>query len=229
MLQTLLHGLGYGLCHQLPERSFFGGAVQVPVCARDTGIYAGFIVSLLVIWLVHRPERPKEFPGPAAFSAIGLMIAAMAIDGFTSYAGLRTTTNDLRLITGILAGFAMAALVAPMLNDELWSRRDPGRVLSPGWRLAAWLCAVPVVFGAIRWVAPWMGPAYPVLVAIAIVATLTTVNLVIVSLFPPFERKASRIWDAWPAILVALLMSVGEIVASAAFRAAIESVARKVG
>lgn len=229
MLQTVLHWLGYGLCHQLPARSFFGGAVQVPVCARDTGIYVGFIVSLLVIWLAHRPERPKEFPGPVSFIAIGLMIAAMAYDGFTSYAGLRTTTNDLRLITGILAGFAMAALVVPMLNDELWSRRDPSRVLAPGWRLAAWLCAVPVVFGVIRWGAPLVGPVYPVLVAVAIVATLTTVNLVIVSLFPPFERKASRIWDAWPAILVALLMSAGEIAASAALRAAIESVASKVG
>lgn len=229
MLESLLHWLGYGLCHQLPERSFFGGAVQVPVCARDTGIYVGFIVSIIVIWLLHRPERPREFPGLAAFSAIGLMIAAMALDGFSSYAGLRTTTNDLRLITGILSGFAMAALVVPMLNDELWIRSDKGRVLSPGRRLALWLAAVPVVFVLVRWVAPLLGPLYPILVAAAILATLIAVNLVIVSLFPPFERKASTVRDAVPAILIALVMAFAEVAASAAFRVGVESLAGRVG
>lgn len=229
MLQNVLHWLGFGLCHQLPERSFFGGAVQVPVCARDTGIYIGFVVSLLVIGLLHRPSRPKEFPGPAAFTAIGLMIAAMAFDGVTSYGGLRTTTNDIRLITGILAGFAMAALVVPMLNDELWVSAHRERVLSPAYRLAGWLAVVPLVFVGVRWVAPLLGSLYPVLVAAAIVVTLTTVNLVIVSLFPAFERKAVRLRDAWPAVIVAVVLSVLEIVASAAFRAGIESLSRRVG
>ena len=52
MLQGFLHWMGYGLCHQLPERSFFGGGVQVPVCARDTGIYFGVLISLALIAIV---------------------------------------------------------------------------------------------------------------------------------------------------------------------------------
>ena len=229
MWQTALHWLGYGLCHQLPERSFFGGTVQVPVCARDTGIYVGFIVSMMVIGLLHRPGRPKEFPGRAAFTVVLLMIAAMGFDGVTSYAGLRTTTNDLRLITGILAGYAMSALVVPMLNDELWIKAEKQRVLSPAPRLIMWLATVPLVFAGVRWGAPLIGVAYPILTAFAIVATLTAVNLVIVSLFPFFERKAMRLVDAWPAIIVALVLSAGEIAASAAFRSGIEAVAGRVG
>ena len=53
-LRSLLHGMGYGLCHQLPERSFFGGGVQVPVCARDTGIYIGVLLSLFLIAVLHK-------------------------------------------------------------------------------------------------------------------------------------------------------------------------------
>lgn len=229
MLQSVLHWLGYGLCHQLPERSFFGGSVQVPVCARDTGIYLGFVVSLLLIGYLHRPARPREFPGVAGVTAIALMIAAMGIDGVSSYAGWRTTTNDLRLITGVMCGFAMAAIVVPMLNDELWSRSTPQRIFSPAWRLGAWLAGVPVVFVAVRWLAPLLGPLYPVVVALAILATLTTVNLVIVSLFPPFERRANRLTDAWVAILVAFGLTLAEVVASAMFRAAVESAARTLG
>ena len=229
MSQLVLHWLGYGLCHQLPERSFFGGGIQVPVCARDTGIYVGFVVSLGLIALLHRPGRPKEFPGVAGITAIILMITAMGIDGVSSYAGWRTTTNDLRLITGVLCGFAVAAIVVPMLNDVLWVRATSDRVLSPVWRLGAWLAGVPVVFALVRWVAPLLGPAYPILVAAAILITLTTVNMVIVGLFPIFERRANRLADAWIAILAAFGFSVVEIVASALFRVAVESFVGKVG
>ncbi len=224
MIQAFLHWLGFGLCHQLPERSFFGGGVQVPVCARDTGIYLGFMISLVFISAIHRRSRPREFPAPPGWIAIALMIGAMGIDGVSSYAGFRTTTNDLRLITGLLAGYAIAALLTPMLNDELWRTGSKERVLDPPWRLLAWLGTVPVAFVAIRYGAPWLGIGYPLIVAATIVITLTSVNLVMVCLMPPFERKADRLTDAWVAILVAVAMSLLEIWLSGLLRLWLESI-----
>jgi len=211
MLQSFLHWLGFGLCHQLPERSFFGGGIQAPVCARDTGIYVGFLVSLTLISFLHGSRRPRGFPAVPGWIAIGLMIAAMGWDGVSSYAGFRTTTNDLRLLTGLTAGFAIAAILAPMLNDEVWRTGTSERILSPSWRLGAWLASVPVTFVLVRWGGPLLGVGYPLLVAVAVLATLTAVNLVIVCLTPAFERKAEHLSDAWLAILIALLIAVLEI------------------
>jgi len=218
-LQAVLHWEGYGLCHQLPQRSFFGGGVQVPVCARDTGIYLGVLISIALVAALHRGSRPTGFPTRAGWSLMAVMVGAMALDGVTEYAGLRTTTNELRLITGLMAGFAIGAALVPMLNDEIWRLASPERVLSKPWQLAAWFSAVPISYAIVYWAFPLLGLAYPIIVALAIVATLTAVNLVVVSMLPAFERKADRLSDAWLAIVVAVGIALAEIWLAAALRA----------
>ena len=229
LVQSFLHSMGYGLCHQLPERSFFGGGVQAPVCARDTGIYFGFLISLAVISALHRGRRPREFPPTMTWVAIALMIGAMGLDGATEYAGLRPTTNELRLITGLLAGFAIGAIVMPMLNDELWHESARERVLGTPEKLMVWLAAVPASYAVIYWVLPLLGVGYPLLVALAIVGTLTAVNLVMVCMIPMFERRATRLWQAWGAILLAVALSFIEIWLSALLRIGLVAVATRVG
>jgi hypothetical protein len=80
-----------------------------------------------------------------------------------------------------------------------------------------------VAFVAIRYGAPLLGIGYPLLVAATIVVTLTAVNLVMVCLTPPFERKADRLADAWAAILIAVGMSFLEIWVSGLLRLWLES------
>jgi uncharacterized membrane protein len=211
LLADLLHWMGYGLCHQLPERSFFGGGTQLPVCVRDTGIYLGVPLSLIWIAILHRRSHPRGFPSPLGWVAIAAMVGVMAIDGVTEYVGLRPTTNEIRLMTGLLCGYAIGAVLEPMLADEVWLRGSPERVLDPPWRLGVWLLSAFLAYPLIWWGAPFLGVAYPILVAAAIVATLMAVNLVIVCFVPAFERKAERLWDAWPALLLAFGLSWFEI------------------
>lgn len=201
----------------------------MPVCARDTGIYIGVVVSLWLISVLHRGSRPREFPAPAGWVAIAVMVGAMAWDGVSSYAGWRTTTNDLRLITGLLAGFAIGALLTPMLDDQLWRTGSRERVLDPPIRLAVWLAVIPVCYVLIRYAAPLLGVGYPILVAVAVVATLTCVNLVMVCLLPMFERKADRLRDAWLAILVAIGVTFLEIWLAGLLRLALLSLIARVG
>ncbi len=214
MLVDVMRWIGYGLCHQLTERSFFGGGVQVPVCARDTGIYVGFIASFAVITLLARGSRPSGAPAVPA-TVLGLvMLASMMYDGFTSYAGWRETSNAIRLATGVGAGYAIALFVVPMLNGQLWRAPGAGRVLAGGRQLLVWAGSAVLVFVAGLWAAPWLGIGYSLLVTISILFTFTAVNLVIVALIPAFERRAVRLRNAAVPITLALSLTIGEIAAS---------------
>ncbi len=82
------------ICHQLPERSFFIFGHQLPVCARCTGIYFGALAGSFF-------AREKS-PSPLFLVAA---LIPMALDGGTQLF-LRESTNVLRLVTGVIAGFA---------------------------------------------------------------------------------------------------------------------------
>lgn len=217
MYDSLLRWFGFGLCHQLPERSLFGGGVQVPVCARDTGIYVGVIVSLLVI-AVLQPRRPAGFPSRAVAVLLGGFVLTMALDGATSYAGLRETTNAIRLATGLLAGYAIGAVAVPLLNEQLWRVSSGERVLGERRALLVWLASIPLAFALSWWGGDVLGPVYPLAVAAAILASLVAVNLIIVTLVPAFERRADRLAQAWLPLLLAFGLAWVEIAASAAIK-----------
>jgi uncharacterized membrane protein len=218
MLEDFLQWLGYGLCHQLAERSYVAGGVQAPVCIRDTGIYLGFMLAMILVGLLHWGERPSDFPRPRAWLAMALFLAFMAYDGVSSYSGLRETTNDLRLITGLGVGFSAAALVVPMLNDLLWRGGGVGRVLDPLWRFGVWLAAVPVFYGIVSATGLRLGVAFPVLIAIAIIFTLTAVNLVIVAMLPAFDRRAESVRQLPVPIAIAIAVAFIEIALAAQLR-----------
>jgi len=228
VIAEFLQWMGYGLCHQLPERSFFGGGVQAPVCARDTGIYIGFVVSMAVVALVHRGERPRGFPRWPVWALMGAFVTFMAWDGVTSYAGLRVTSNEIRLITGLGTGFSAAILVFPMLQDVLWVKPGSGRVLDPVWRLALWGAVIPVTYAGVWWMAPLLGVAYPVAVALCIVFTLSAINLVIVAMFPAFDRKAESLRAILKPAAIAVLVSFGEIAIAGYLRVWLEALGRAV-
>lgn len=225
MLDAVFRAVGFGLCHQLPERSFFAGGYQLPVCARDTGIYAGFAMCLLVLLAIGRGRRPTELPRWPVLVLMGAFVLAMAADGVTSYLGLRQTTNDIRLVTGLMTGWALATITVPMLNAQLWTRSGHGRVLEEGGAVALWCASLAAAFVLLRWVLPLTGVLYPLLLTVAIVSTFVAVNLVLVTLLPPFERRARRLRDAWVAVSLAVLFSGVEIALAAGLRMLVEGLA----
>jgi len=114
-LSIFLWNLGYAMCHQLPERSFFYGGYQMPVCARDMGIYLGFLV-VFAYWMIGRRYRNGDRPDVVVFTAVMIGVLAFAVDALSSYAGLRETTNTLRLISGLLMGAAIGFLLLSALS-----------------------------------------------------------------------------------------------------------------
>lgn len=212
MLQTFFELVGYGVCHQLPERSMFAGSLQFPVCARDTGTFLGFVVAYALLAYLGRRKHPADFPPVWGFAILGVLLATWALDGATSYMGLRETTNLIRFATGLASGFALAGIITPVMNDLLLP--DPGygdRVLGTAREMVVFLIALVATFVIGWWVLPLTGVFYAILSALSIVATFVVVNLGIVHFFKPFARGVHRARDLVAPTLIALVLTVAEL------------------
>ena len=60
----VLFPLGHFICHQRPERSFFIGGQQLPVCARCTGLYLGAALAIPFGVCGCRGVEPAQSPHP---------------------------------------------------------------------------------------------------------------------------------------------------------------------
>jgi len=108
-----VYGVFGRLCHQIPERSFFIGGHQFAVCARCTGIYAGFTVATLGYPLLRSLRRIDTPPRRWLF----LSAAPLAIDFSLGFFGLWENTHLSRFVTGALLGSVSVFYVMPGLVD----------------------------------------------------------------------------------------------------------------
>lgn len=88
-------------CHQMPERSYFLFGYQFPVCARCTGIIAGYIIAVFMIVAKKQLSLWKA----------AIMIIPMAIDGGIQYVSSYESTNVRRTITGLLSGIGVIFII----------------------------------------------------------------------------------------------------------------------
>lgn len=100
------------MCHGRPERSLELFGVPMPICARCTGIYLGLLAGLAAFWLVR-------FVSEKAFRiASFIAVTPLAIDGLTQLTGLRESTNELRIATGVVAGFAFGLWILSAIEQR---------------------------------------------------------------------------------------------------------------
>ncbi len=113
------------VCHQIPERSFFIAEHQFAVCARCTGLYAGFTLATIVYPLVRQltqietPDRKWLF----------LAATPLAVDFAVGFFGIWNNTHFSRSATGALLGAVAVFYVMPGLIDlslRQWhSKKEP--------------------------------------------------------------------------------------------------------
>jgi uncharacterized membrane protein len=127
ILSKVLSFLGRGICHQGAAVTFSSDLltksnlckIYMPLCSRCTGIYIGFIISLIIIIFVDHYIK-SEAP---SFKIIIIVIAAlllMGIDVSLSFYGFIKPNNYIRFSTGFFAGWTLALLVLPVANNVIW-------------------------------------------------------------------------------------------------------------
>ncbi|MCE5213713.1 MAG: DUF2085 domain-containing protein [Methanobacterium sp.] len=96
----------FKICHQIPERSFHYKNKQFPVCVRCTGILLGYCsLPLFYFGLIKIP-----------ILLLILLIIPLLVDSMSQYMGFRESNNNLRLITGVLAGVGFSGLLVIFLK-----------------------------------------------------------------------------------------------------------------
>jgi len=146
--------IGYALCHQLPQRSFFIHEHQTPLCARCTGMYLGFSIGLIFM-ILRRRTHAARMPPTAIIAVLIGFITIMGIDGINSTISiipgapqLYHTTNIHRIVTGTLFGIAMCMLFFPVFSTAIWRQPSGDRSLK-NWRELIGLVLVAFALDAI--------------------------------------------------------------------------------
>jgi uncharacterized membrane protein len=109
-IATVIYGLGSLICHQRSERSFHIEAIQLPVCARCLGIYAGAAAGA-VSRLMPGPD-PRIRPRPLLICAAVPTVVTLALE----WTGAAAPGNIARAAAGAVLGAAAAFVLVPRLR-----------------------------------------------------------------------------------------------------------------
>lgn len=219
--------IGYAVCHRIPARTFFVDGNQLPVCARDTGMFSTALISLAAFAYFLR-TRASRFPARPYAAALALCFVAWAFDGVNSYFLLATgrellyaPQNWLRLATGAAMGAALSAYVAALFNQATWAQPADAHTIG-SWRGVAGLGAIALgVIATVLWRPDFLYGPIAVISALGVVSLLTIVNglLVLIAL-----RRHGRVerWSELALPLAAgLALTMVEIAAIVALRFAL--------
>ena len=87
-------------CHQIPGRTLWVFGHPMGLCSRCFSSYLAFGVFTLILFSIR---------GSSKHWKLGLLLTIpLFLDGLTQVFGLRTSTNFLRISTGLLAGIGLA-------------------------------------------------------------------------------------------------------------------------
>jgi uncharacterized membrane protein len=188
----------HGLCAQQPGHSLYFGDGRLPFDARMTGIYGGFAVSSLYL-LSRRRWGQGGLPSWQIGTVLLLFVAALGVDGINSTLldmglwHLYTPMNELRLVTGLLTGLALATFVWLLVGQVSLrqSERTLGPVITGMHDIGAILLLFALYSGIVltAW-EPLRIPLTALLIASA-VAVLTGLGLAFVLLIGKRENQAA--------------------------------------
>jgi uncharacterized membrane protein len=123
----ILYAFGSRICHQRPERSFHLFAVQLPVCARCTGIYAGAAIGSLLALSASIRERLFPF-SPRTLLVAGTVPTLMTL--IIEWSGAWVGANDARAAAGVLLGVSVAFVVGRAAATLHYGGCEPQRPIA---------------------------------------------------------------------------------------------------
>ncbi|HEY4662846.1 MAG TPA: DUF2085 domain-containing protein [Candidatus Humimicrobiaceae bacterium] len=210
MFDSFIEIIGFSVCHQLSSRSLMIGGIILPICSRCSGIYTGFIITAVILFIMYR-KKENGLPPLYVLVILGLFFLSALIDGIASNFGLYETNNNIRFITGFLCGSSIMIILYPIFTFQYYRQSKAKRIFnSPGeFMIYILVIAVFIAVTLIRF--DFTGRFYYYFVTFSIFFTFYFINMVLVLLVPPFSQKANRLTSkylALPSIIAIALSSI---------------------
>jgi uncharacterized membrane protein len=196
-LQWKMYAVVHGVCAQ--QHNIFIGELQVPICARNSGIYISFLLTMIYFWVIGR-GRAGRIP-PWSISAVLIaFVVIMGIDGFNSLfldlglPYLYTPRNELRTLTGMGMGVGVATVMLLILNTTLRQNVDDQQPLLKNWReLGGVLLLDFLILVALYGNLELLYWPLAFLSFTGIISVLYLVSLLLVSLFMGYEGRVTHL------------------------------------
>lgn len=216
---------GHGLCHQMPGHSYTIGGVQLPLCARCSGIYLGALLA--VVWYIVRGKGTSgTLPTMPILLAMLSSFVFLGIDGINSYVNFTVNTmggslfgleplyqpqNLARILTGMFLGITIATLLMSVVNTALWERPSPKPLVSGWGELAAMLGTGVVIALFVNAQIAWTGQPISFVIGLGLLAVFLGMNMLITTTLLGKEGKGTGLLSLAPAALLALFLALAEL------------------
>lgn len=211
-----------GVCSQ--AHFLYIGPFTMPLCARNTGIYAGFLSTLLYLALTGR-GRAAGLPALPFVGMLVLGVLAMGVDGLNSLAldiggyNLYPPDNRLRVVTGLGMGAAIGVFVLAVFNVSLRADALLERPMLGGWRDLFGIAAVGAALYSLLFFAP-AGLYYPLAIfsVFGITGVLFAMNTFVTAIVTGFEARVLSLRQLARPATIGLVLTALELAALAGFR-----------
>lgn len=222
-LYDKLWGIAYGICPQRPDHSLFFGGVQMPIEAREGGMFAGFLLGFIYLVILGR-GKAKRLPSPRILTLLVGFIVLMGLDGLNAVAyDLYLPTPYvpnlfMRSGTGLLTGLALSGIMIPIFNQSTWQQGKPVASLS-GWREVVPALLLLAIFWAAG-LSGWKPLLYPISIMAIFGQVILMVSLgtMVASILLRREGQVSNFTELAPLILIGLIVVVAVLGATSIVR-----------
>ncbi len=211
----------HGLCAQTPGHMLRFGEQELPLCARDSGIYLGVVLGS-AFWLARGRWLAAGRQARWFWVLLTGTLAFFAIDALNSLAddrfGLRlfyVPDNRLRLASGLALGLVLAVLLLWAVHLSFRGRQRERRIAAGPWDLAGLFLLG--IGGGLALGGGWP-PLYIPLAALSVggmVASLVVLNALLLLIVR--QRKVrnppllENLWETGRPLLWASILAVAEM------------------
>lgn len=204
----------HGVCAQT-HNTMIGG-MQLPLCARNTGIYGAMTISLLAMWALGR-IRTTNFPPLWLTLTLLTPVLVVTVDGLNSlaadlgYQPLYTPMNQLRTLTGSMAGIAIAPFFVPLFNRVLRKNGKPSPVMANAIDLVV-LWGLAFCYSMLVIIGPsWSFWPIAVISWLGIVGILVISNSFAVAVAFGYDQRIAHVRELALPVLIATAVTLAEL------------------